>query len=232
VITDSIRKNGKSPETAGQMTLEVTVLAGTFLSLVVFFWFAFIVGRQLTKTVVHISLERLVLKTVVYGREKVQKYNLSAKSYAKQHWVHETRPGPRRGGSYPRGIDVTSKRGTAHFGDALSRGELDWVECRINRFLGQATNAAAPRGATASPGAIVAPIEGLPDEPIAPPKGTKIGIEEDAFESRIYFPGTAAMGSYKGLDARQLLLFGFSACEGRSRDPGPVYGSVPVLIES
>jgi len=63
-------------------------------------------------------------------------------------------------------------------------GELDWVEWRINRFLGKATDAE---------------IEGLPDEPIAPPKATRIRIEEDHFETRINCPNTAETGSYSGI---------------------------------
>ncbi len=45
----------------------------------------------------------------------------------------------------------------------------------------------------------VAVIEGLPKEPLAPPKGSKIRIEEGVFATRIHFPGTVVMDSQKGI---------------------------------
>jgi len=99
------------------LPLLVAVGIGVFLSLVFFLVFAFVVGPHLTKTFVQITCDRLVLKTVDYGRAEVQKYNLTEKSHARQHLVRN-----RKEGSWVQGIDVTSKRGTAHFGDVLSPG--------------------------------------------------------------------------------------------------------------
>jgi len=164
-------------------------------------FYAFAVS-DLTTTWVHITPERLVLRTKVCRWEQVETHHLNERSYAKQYWgtPYHQRTDP---ADNPSGIVLTSdndtSKSTAHFGVSLSRGELDWVEWRINRFLGHATDAQAPAGVMASPEAAAALIEGVPDEPLAPPEDTKIRIEEDFFETRIHFPGTVAMGSCKGI---------------------------------
>jgi hypothetical protein len=197
----------------------IAVALGIIALLFSGFLFLFFTGNDLTETWVNITRERLFLKTNVWGgRQQGQTYPLNERSYAAQYCG-----GPHSDATSPSGIDVKSEddageeptltdlgasigKGTAHFGDSLSRRELEWVEWRINRFLGRATDADAPAGVMASPEAAPTRIEGAPYKAQAPPDDIKIRIEEDYFETRIHFPGTAAMGSYKGIG---VTVFGF-----------------------
>ena len=117
--------------------LVLVFLAPGAIFVAVFAYFAIL--PHWTKTWVTITAGRLVLRKVVCGKEKVEEYNLRKTSRAKKRWVKGAR-GPGRHATGFEGIDVTSKRGTAHSGDSLRgcEGEMDWVEWRVNRFLGHA----------------------------------------------------------------------------------------------
>ncbi|MFH1266465.1 MAG: hypothetical protein ABIK89_12120 [Planctomycetota bacterium] len=184
----------------------IAVPFGIFALLASGFLFLFFTGNDLTETWVNITRERLLLKTNVWGGcGQGQTYLLNERSYAAQYWG-----GRDSDATSPSGIEVKSEddtsKGTAHFGNSLSRAELEWVEWRINRFLGHATDAQAPAGVMASSETAAALIKGIPGKPLAPPEDTKIRIDEDFFETRIRFPGTVAMGSYKGIG---VTVFGF-----------------------
>ena len=106
-------------------------------------FYAFAVS-DLTKTWVHITPERLLLKTRVCGWEQAETYHLNERTRAKQYWgQHHGHYHDATAPDEPSGIAVTSDadpslgKGTAHFGVSLSRDELEWVERRINLFLGQ-----------------------------------------------------------------------------------------------
>lgn len=161
----------------------IAVPFGIFALLASGFLFLFFTGNDLTETWVNITRERLLLKTNVWGgREQGQSYLLNERSYAAQYWG---RPNDSDATS-PSGIEVKSEddtsKGTAHFGNSLSLAELEWVEWRINRFLGHATDAQAPAGVMASSEAASPLIEGVPRKQLAPPENTKIRIDEDFFE--------------------------------------------------
>ena len=134
--------------------LVLVFLAPVSVFVAVFAFFS--VRPHWTETRVTLTRDRLVLKTLFCGSEKVKEYNLHKTSRAKKHWVKGARGSGRHATGFE-GIDVTSKRGTAHFGNGLkaeggtrttaSERELDWIEWRLNRFLGHATDAESPDGA-------------------------------------------------------------------------------------
>ncbi len=176
-----------------------------------FFIFACTIGPHLMKTWITITRERLVLKTVVYGKEEIQKLDLCEISRAKKHYVASTKKtssnhGSSFTGGFYQGIDISSEHGTVHFGDSLkgSEGEMDWIEWRINRFLDHATDADAPMAAMMAGRAVELA------EPVAAPNYTKIRIKEEHSETRIHCPSTAETGSYKGIST---VIFGLG-CSG------------------
>lgn len=182
------------------------ILTAVFLSLFFTLLIAVFVVPHLVAESVLVTRDRIVVKTAtVYGKEGVQENNLSEKAYAKLHHVRS-----RRHGDFAQGVDVTAKRGTAHFGDALAPGELDWVVWRLNRFLGHTPDADPPRDATRSRAAIPVAIEEIPTIPLAPPAGTKVRLEAGSSETRILFPNSVQMGTYRGAGSA-IVGFGWSA---------------------
>lgn len=178
---------------AGLYLLQPPIVIGVVASAVCVAAFALALlvfaGANLAKTYVRLARDRLTVITIAYGQTDEQQHELAADAYAKQHWSFSRR---RRRGSII-GIDVVSGDNTVHFGDLLARGELDWVEWRINRFLGQPTHA----DPVERDGVML--IEDLPSEPAAPPKKLGTRVEETFDETRITFPSSYQRGSYKGV---------------------------------
>ncbi len=223
------------------LPLFMSIPGALFLAIFSFFVFVITVGSHLTKTWVTITRERLVLKTVDYGREEIQKYNLRETSRAKKHYVKARRTTSSSTGSgfvggYYQGIDVTSKRGTAHFGDSLRgcEGEMDWIEWRINRFLGHVTDADAPMAAMAEGRTVEAPIKGVLAEPVAAPKDSRIRIEEKGAETRFDFPNTVETRSFKGIGGVVFglipLTFGFVLIGHACKQGDKLFELIPALL--
>jgi len=174
--------------------LFAVVWLGTFLAFLLSVGFACKAGFYWTRTFVLVTPERLELKTIVFGREVVRHYALSENSQARQHWEEDF-----ESGGEMQGIDVETEEGEVHFGDALTQGELDWIEWRINQFLGKATEADGPT-TTRPPRRTADPLlEGVPAEPLPRPEDTKVRIDEDDFETRIHLPNSVETRSFSGI---------------------------------
>lgn len=91
------------------------------------------------------------------------------------------------------------------FGGNLSAGELDWVQWRINWFLGHHLEQDAPRISASGNARKASPLEGVPEQSLPRPEGISVEIEEDQFASRIRFPNTSELGTYTGIST---ILFG------------------------
>lgn len=219
--------------------LAFSLAIGTFALLFLGWLFWGVVGGELATTRVHITRQRMVVKTKEWGREQVQSYPLNESSCVKQYWGTENQQLHDPAGR-PSGLVVVSDHDASGqmpcgFGDVLSRGELDWVEWRINRFLGRATDADAPAGVLASLAAETVMIEGLPDEPLPAPQGMRVRIDEGGFETRIHFPHTAAMGTYRGKGMTIVGMGVFIGCLYSivcPRDPRDGFPETPPLFVS
>jgi len=127
--------------------LFVMLPMGLFLTVAATLVFFGEVSPQLINTWVTITPDRLVLKTVHYGREKMREFKLHKTSRAQKCTSLGRRDDYGRRASRVQGIDVTCKAGPAYFGKGLPRKEVDWLVRRINRFLGQAKDDDAPEPA-------------------------------------------------------------------------------------
>jgi hypothetical protein len=169
--------------------------------------FASLADAYLTTTFVLVARDRVVVRIVRYRKERIQEYALDKQSRAR-HWYLPPRPGRH---VKPLGIEIGPKAGDPEagsalndrtkprFGASLSPGELDWVEWRINQFLGQATEADRPAVGTVPCPSAPAPLETVSDRPIPRPDDTKVRIEEDYFETRIYIPNGIQTRSLSGI---------------------------------
>ena len=72
----------------------------------------------------------------------------------------------------------------------LSRGELDWVEWRINCFLGQASDADSP---------MLRSLEGVAADTIARRTGTYVDIEEHGPRTTFHFPNSTRLRTFSGI---------------------------------
>jgi hypothetical protein len=166
---------------------------GAVAAIVLSIAFASLADAYLTTTLVLITKSGVVVKAVLYGKKKTQQYALARESRARQWFLP---PSP---DFMPRGIEIGPvpsdpeagsdwrDKTKPRFGACLSQGESDWVEWRINRFLGGATETAS------------APLAGVSSQPVPRPEGTKVRIEEDGFETRIYYPNGIETRSFDGL---------------------------------
>lgn len=178
-------------------TLEVLLFTGVA---------ALVAAPCLKTTFVLLSADRAVVKTVLYGRESIREYPLDANSHARQYYVPD--PRGRRYESGPEGIEIgsdpynpevgsdLSDDSMPRFGAGLSPGELDWVEWRINRFLGKV---ATSNAGDAPPQSTAAPFEGVPKENVSSPGDPLVRIWEDPSGCRIVFPNSIANRSYSGV---------------------------------
>jgi hypothetical protein len=91
----------------------------------------------------------------------------------------------------------------ARFGDGLSRGELDLVEWRINRFLDRLSDRRADATVSLARSDEATSLEqtAVPDAPLQCPKDTKIGIERHPGKTRIIWPNTVQTRSFSGVGA-------------------------------
>jgi len=172
----------------------------------------------LRTTSVLITKKRVVVKTVLYGREHVREYAPGVQSRARQWYLPPTPSDrDRRGG--PEGIEIgdapddpvegsdsavvsdLSDESKPRFGDGLSKGELDWVVWRVNQFLGQTSSADVAKSASQF---TPVHIDGLPKTSVPHPDHTKVRIVESPFETRITFPNSVQTRSFSGI--RSVLL--------------------------
>lgn len=178
-------------------------------------------GRShLVNTFVLIAPHRAVVKTILYGKEQVREFELGPASNARQ-WYLPQRPGG--SSAEPQGIEIGTGRynpeagsdlsdeSRPRFGAGLAPGELDWVEWRINRFLGHSTDADEPTLTLPSGPAMAARLERFPAEALPRPKGNLVRIEEEGERSRIVFPNTAETRSFVGIGS---VVFGLAVSGG------------------
>jgi hypothetical protein len=180
--------------------LAAVVFLSAFLALVLGLAAILLLETYLTRTLILVTRDTLVVKTVRLGRTALERFELDEHSRASQHWV-DVRDG------FFQGIDIETRQGPAHFGDQLSDGERDWVEWRINRLLGRPeTDNRRPW-----PSDTTMPDPPLREEAAPPPQATKVRIEErithDGSETRIHFPTGLETGSLAGLGSA---VFGFA----------------------
>ncbi len=189
---------------AGWFVLPFALFVGAIAFIVLGFFFLAVTQRYLTKTFVYVTHGRLVLETILWGREDLERHKLSEQSFARLYWGdpklwRRSKHIPRT----PQGVQIVledpSDYSVPVFGGSLAWGEQDWIVWRINRFLGKATNDDVPKGVPTMAETVPIAVEGLPDEPLPPPDGIKVRIEEGVFETQFLFPSTMEMGSRKGV---------------------------------
>lgn len=195
--------------------LPVVLALGTLETIIFVGVVALVAAPYLKTTSVLLTRDRAVVKTAVYGKEEIREYALDDNSRARQWYSPRAR---RRSStpdhSGPQGIEIGSDpynpeaddidltdETKPRFGEELPRGELDWVQWQINRFLdGDVSESIAEEKLQTDR----MPIEGLPEETVARPRQTLVRIVEDPFESRIIFPNTVENRSFSGI--RSVLL--------------------------
>ena len=190
--------------------LPVVLVLGT-LGIVIFLAIlTLIAAPYLKSTFVLLTKDRAVVKTVQYGKEEIRQYALDGKSRARQWYsprARSRRSTPDLSG--PQGIEIGSERYNPEvddidlndetkprFGEGLPRGELDWVQWRINRFL---DNTATEDVVQATPASVPVRKEGVPEKTVARPQNTLVRIIEDPFQSRVVFPNTVENRSFSGI---------------------------------
>jgi hypothetical protein len=149
----------------------------------------------LADTRVTITPDRAIVTAVRRGRQTKREFALKPRSRAWQWTPRQATsrsPEPRPEGiviadpSYdPEAGDVAKVRSKPRFGGNLTRGELDWLEWRVNLFLVRQGHGAAPE----------------PEEEETPParQDGLVRIRDDGFETRIVYPNTMATGSFSGV---------------------------------
>ncbi len=175
------------------------VSLGVPLVLILLVWGILAAQRHATETFVLITRETLIVKTVLFGRERLREYTVTEKSRASQFVQSPTEDEEPRPAC---GVSITTQQGEVEFGEGLSQGERDWVEWRVNRHLGQATNTDASAAAARA---------GVTEEPVPRPADTLIRIENDYFETRVDFPNSVQRRSFSGTWS-VIVGIGWSAC--------------------
>lgn len=160
---------------------------------------ATLADSYLRTTDVLLDAEKVEVKSSLYGREETDQYALNDKSHARQWYLRHSAGSdttPR-----PRGIEIGSNRydtetgseliddTRARFGKGLCRGELDWLEWRINHFLDS-----PPTPATTTS----VPQTSECDRSRRPPD-ISLQVEEDGKETRLLLPNTSQTRTYTGL---------------------------------
>jgi hypothetical protein len=100
----------------------------------------------------------------------------------------------------PEAGDDPNDQSKPRFGGNLTRGEMDWVEWRVNLLLYGVGRAAAPLSPQV--------------EKLESPRDRRplIRIEQNQFETRIEFSNTVASGSYTGIGSILIGLILLSFC--------------------
>lgn len=183
------------------------VMFGAMGALFISFAWASLANCYLRKAEVLIDAEKVVVTTSLYGREKTCQYSLDVDSRARQWYARRSTGG---GSSpHPRGIEIGSnpndaEKGSdpfddtlARFGEGLHRGELDWLEWRINRFL-----------ESCSPNVDVADsptANSIESNELSRPVDIPVSIEEGVNATRFVLPNTKETHTYAGCST---VLFG------------------------
>lgn len=157
--------------------------------------------EYLADTRVAITPERVIVRTRRRGHETVKEFVLKPPSRAWQWYLrhtprHSSQSPPQGIVIAPQGYDIEAgddpnDLSKPRFGGNLTRGEMDWVEWRVNLFLDRHGHRAEPESS----------------ESAKPParKNQLVRIDQDQHETLITFPTTVATGSFTGIGS---LFFG------------------------
>jgi len=125
-------------------------LLAPFLAVLGFIVFLFVLAYygalHWTKTFIIVTPQSMVVKTILLGKEEIERHTLTESSQA---WRLKGRNSAGRyrrtgGGSVMQWVEIKAKKGQSRFGYGLSKDEADWVVSRINQFLGRPIDPAAP----------------------------------------------------------------------------------------
>lgn len=162
----------------------------------------------LTDMLVTITPQHVIVQATRGGDKTVTEFELQPRSRA---WQWYARGWVARSHDLPQGIVVAGRtydreagddpndRSKPRFGGNLTRGEMDWVEWRVNLFLDRVEHAAAPLSQV--------------EKPTAPrDRRSLVRIEQDQSETRIDFLNTVASGSFTGIGSILIGLVLLSFC--------------------
>lgn len=172
----------------------ITVLTAAWLLALCFF-----LSNYLNETLVSINRDKVRIIAALFGQKgEEREHPLDTESFAKEHVRTSFHKGSRR--QHHCGIEITNGEEVVTFGGKLRQGEIDWVQWRINRFLGH------PEEPDVLGDGLLR-IEDLPQKPTLPPARLGTRIKEHGADIWFEFPNSLERGSIKGTG---LALFGLT----------------------